>query len=173
MTRYSSARHYRWFGLSAVDRRGRLRLAGTDYVPAAYMPAALFLLTAGLLLFLAFRPRYRNSRRIRFHRRPHHPLDGHPPPGPHRLDLSADHPHHAVRRFADAPGLSRRSRFLQQPAPPSAPALPRRPDRRHPVPPVLGRSAGSGQRAQTGYALPATAFCARRTKPKSSAYTSG
>jgi len=55
MTRYSSARHYRWFGLIALIAAGGCAWLAY-YVPTAYIASALFLITAGLLLFLAFRP---------------------------------------------------------------------------------------------------------------------
>jgi hypothetical protein len=55
MTRYLPARHYRWFGMSAVALAGLCAWLGTD-LRIAYVPAALFLLTAGLLFVLAFRP---------------------------------------------------------------------------------------------------------------------
>src|ERR1019366_6824315 len=55
MTRYLPARHYRWFGMSAVALAGLCGWLGTE-LHAAYVPAALFLLTAGLLFSMAFRP---------------------------------------------------------------------------------------------------------------------
>lgn len=55
MTRYLPARHYRWFGISAVLLAGLCGWLGTQLHPA-FIPAGLFLLTAGLLFFLAFRP---------------------------------------------------------------------------------------------------------------------
>jgi hypothetical protein len=55
MTRYSPARHYRWFGLSAVVLAGMTAWLGTEF-PLAYIPSGLFVLTAGMLFFLAFRP---------------------------------------------------------------------------------------------------------------------
>jgi len=55
MTRYLPARHYRWFGATAVVLSGLSGWLGTE-LHAAYVPAGLFLLTAGLLFFLAFRP---------------------------------------------------------------------------------------------------------------------
>jgi hypothetical protein len=55
MTRYLPARHYRWFGISAVALAGLCSWLGTELY-AAYIPAGLFLLTAGLLFVLAFRP---------------------------------------------------------------------------------------------------------------------
>jgi len=55
MNRYSPARQYRWFGLSAVVLAGMCAWLGTQ-LPAAFIPAGLFVLTAGLLFFLAFRP---------------------------------------------------------------------------------------------------------------------
>jgi hypothetical protein len=55
MTRYSPARHYRWLSLVAGVMAGGIAWLGTE-LPLAYVPAALFLVTAGLLCFLAFRP---------------------------------------------------------------------------------------------------------------------
>jgi hypothetical protein len=55
MTRYLAARHYRWFGISAVALAGLCAWAGTE-LHLAYVPAGLFLLTAGLLFLMAFRP---------------------------------------------------------------------------------------------------------------------
>src|SRR5271157_4753606 len=55
MTRYLPARHYRWFGMSAVALAGLCGWLGTE-LHAAYVPAGLFLLTAGLLFSMAFRP---------------------------------------------------------------------------------------------------------------------
>jgi hypothetical protein len=55
MTRYLPARHYRWFGISAVALAGLCAWAGT-FMHAAYVPAGLFLLTAALLFLMAFRP---------------------------------------------------------------------------------------------------------------------
>src|SRR5437899_12299905 len=55
MTRYSPARQYRWFGLSAVVFAAACGWFGMQ-LPLIYVPGSLFLLTAGLLFFLAFRP---------------------------------------------------------------------------------------------------------------------
>src|SRR5258708_30780224 len=55
MTRYSPARHYRWLSLIAFVMAGGIAWLGTE-LPLAYIPAGLFLLTAGVLVFLAFRP---------------------------------------------------------------------------------------------------------------------
>jgi hypothetical protein len=55
MTRYVPAQHYRWFGISAVALAGLCAWLGTE-LRVAYVPAGLFLLTAGLLFVLAFRP---------------------------------------------------------------------------------------------------------------------
>jgi hypothetical protein len=55
MTRYSPARHYRWLSLVAGVLACGIGWLGGE-LPLAYIPAALFLLTAGLLCFLAFRP---------------------------------------------------------------------------------------------------------------------
>ena len=148
MTRYLPARHYRWFGISAVALAGLCTWVGTE-LHLAYVPAGLFLLTAGLLFILAFRPA------IEVH-------EGYVSVGGRiipwmdirRLDRTGwisplIVPDHAVRRFAPAADLSRRPGFLQQPAASSAAPLARRPDRWHSVPAVLGRSAGARRRAQT------------------------
>ena len=55
MTRYTPARHYLTFGIVAVGLAGFSAWLGLDWMPA-FIPAALFLLSAGLLLALAFRP---------------------------------------------------------------------------------------------------------------------
>ena len=55
MTRYLPARHYRWFGISAVVFAGLSGWLGIQ-MHAAFIPAGLFLLTAALLFFMAFRP---------------------------------------------------------------------------------------------------------------------
>lgn len=55
MTRYAPARHYLWFGISAVVLAVLSGWLGWQ-LPLAFIPAALFLLTAALLFFMAFRP---------------------------------------------------------------------------------------------------------------------
>lgn len=55
MTRYLPARHYLWFGLTAVALAGFSGWLGQDWAPA-FIPAALFLATAAVLLAMAFRP---------------------------------------------------------------------------------------------------------------------
>jgi hypothetical protein len=55
MTRYLPARHYLWFGTAAVALGGFSAWLGWDW-PPALVPAGLFLLSAALLLVLAFRP---------------------------------------------------------------------------------------------------------------------
>ena len=55
MTRYLPARHYLWFGITAVVLAGLCAWLGAT-LHIAYVPAGLFLLTAGLLFILAFRP---------------------------------------------------------------------------------------------------------------------
>lgn len=55
MTRYLPARHYLWFGISAVALAAFSAWLGWDWAPA-YVPAALFLFTAIALLGMAFRP---------------------------------------------------------------------------------------------------------------------
>ena len=55
MTRYLPARHYLWFGISAVVLAGLSGWLGTE-LPMALVPAGLFLLTAAILFLLAFRP---------------------------------------------------------------------------------------------------------------------
>jgi hypothetical protein len=55
MTRYLPARHYLWFGITAVALAVLSGWLGLS-LPLAFIPAALFLLTAGLLFVMAFRP---------------------------------------------------------------------------------------------------------------------
>lgn len=55
MTRYTPARQYRWFGLTAVVFTAAFGWLGFQ-LPAAWIAAGLSLLTAGLLFFLALRP---------------------------------------------------------------------------------------------------------------------
>src|SRR3974390_1046100 len=55
MTRYLPAQHYLWFGISAVALAGLCAWLGTE-LRIAFVPAGLFLLTAGVLFVLAFRP---------------------------------------------------------------------------------------------------------------------
>jgi hypothetical protein len=55
MTRYVPARHYLWFGLTAIALAGFSAWLGWDWAPAL-IPSALFLLTAAGLLAMAFRP---------------------------------------------------------------------------------------------------------------------
>jgi hypothetical protein len=55
MTRYSPARHYLWFGITAVVLAAMAGRLGWDWAPA-FIPAGLFLLTAAGLLAMAFRP---------------------------------------------------------------------------------------------------------------------
>jgi len=54
MTRYSPARHYLWFGIAAVVLAGFSGWLGAGWTPA-FIPAGLFLATAGLLFAGAFR----------------------------------------------------------------------------------------------------------------------
>jgi len=63
MTRYTPARHYLWFGIAAVVLAGISAWRGVAMMPAslagvclAFVPAALFVLTASLLFAMAFRP---------------------------------------------------------------------------------------------------------------------
>jgi hypothetical protein len=55
MTRYLPARHYLWFGITAVVLAAVSGWFGVNFTPS-YIPAGLFLLTAGLLFAMAFRP---------------------------------------------------------------------------------------------------------------------
>src|ERR1700730_6698870 len=55
MSRYLPAQHYRWFGISAVVLAGLSGWLGTQR-HLAFIPAGLFLLTAGFLFLMAFRP---------------------------------------------------------------------------------------------------------------------
>jgi hypothetical protein len=55
MTRYLPAKHYLWLGAVAVVFAGTCAwFAGT--ISLAYVPASLFLLTAGFLFAMALRP---------------------------------------------------------------------------------------------------------------------
>jgi len=63
MTRYLPARHYLWFALAALALAGLSTWRAVAWNPStwpgivmAFLPAVLFLLTASLLLILAFRP---------------------------------------------------------------------------------------------------------------------
>jgi hypothetical protein len=57
MTRYLPARHYLGFGISAVVLSALVTwFAFTLHLNLAYVPAGLFLLSAGLLFAMAFRP---------------------------------------------------------------------------------------------------------------------
>ena len=55
MTRYTPARHYLSFGIVAVGLAGFSAWLGLDWMPA-FIPSALFLLTAIVLLAMAFQP---------------------------------------------------------------------------------------------------------------------
>jgi hypothetical protein len=55
MTRYLASRHYIWFGIAAAMLATFSAWIGLDWA-AAYLPASLFLLTTGLLFFMALRP---------------------------------------------------------------------------------------------------------------------
>src|SRR5215471_6806980 len=55
MTRYLPARHYLSFGIVAIALAVFAGWLGLEWTPA-FVPAALFLLTAGLLFLMAFRP---------------------------------------------------------------------------------------------------------------------
>jgi len=55
MTRYTPARHYLTFGIVALGLAGFSAWLGLDWIPA-FVPAALFFLSAVLLLALAFQP---------------------------------------------------------------------------------------------------------------------
>jgi hypothetical protein len=55
MTRYLPARHYLWFGIAAMVFAGVSGWYGWTFAPA-FIPSAFFLLTAGFLFAMAFRP---------------------------------------------------------------------------------------------------------------------
>ena len=55
MTRYLPARHYLWFGLAAIAFAGFSTWMALSFTPS-FIPAGLLVLTAGLLLAMAFRP---------------------------------------------------------------------------------------------------------------------
>ena len=57
MTRYLPARHYRWFGMGAVVLAGLCGWLGAGlHFSMAFVPGGLFLLSAALILLIAFRP---------------------------------------------------------------------------------------------------------------------
>jgi len=56
MTRYLPARHYLWFGITAVVLAAVLGWLGVSFTSSWYVAAGLFLLTAVLLFAMAFRP---------------------------------------------------------------------------------------------------------------------
>src|ERR1035438_10608472 len=63
MTRYLPARHYLWFAIAALALAGFSTWRALAWAPnswpgmvLAFLPAVLFVLTASLLLVLAFRP---------------------------------------------------------------------------------------------------------------------
>jgi hypothetical protein len=57
MTRFLPARHYQWIGIAAVVFAGLAAWGAMAFsLPIFYVPAALFLLGAAVLLLLAFRP---------------------------------------------------------------------------------------------------------------------
>ncbi|MGA3238993.1 MAG: hypothetical protein ABSG03_22165 [Bryobacteraceae bacterium] len=56
MTRYEPARHYLWFGISAVLLAGLAGWFGWAYASLSYGAAGLLILTAALAFALAFRP---------------------------------------------------------------------------------------------------------------------
>ena len=56
MTRYLPARHYLWFGITAVVASGFSVWRGVVSWPLAYIPAALFLVIGAILFAMAFRP---------------------------------------------------------------------------------------------------------------------
>jgi hypothetical protein len=55
MTRYLPARHYLWFGITALVLAGVSGWFGLSFTPS-FVPAALFVLTAAMLFTMAFRP---------------------------------------------------------------------------------------------------------------------
>jgi hypothetical protein len=55
MTRYLPARHYLWFGVSALALAGLSAWRGWEW-PLAFIPAGLFVLSAAVLFVMAFRP---------------------------------------------------------------------------------------------------------------------
>lgn len=56
MTRYLPARHYLWFGIAAVVLAAGFGWVGVNFTVFYYVASGLFLLTAGLLFAMAFRP---------------------------------------------------------------------------------------------------------------------
>jgi hypothetical protein len=55
MTRYLPARHYLWFGIAALVGAGLSGWVGVAWA-LAFIPAALFVITAAALLVMAFHP---------------------------------------------------------------------------------------------------------------------
>jgi hypothetical protein len=55
MTRYQPARHYLWFGVAALSFAAFSAWLGWDW-PPAFLPSALFVVTASILFVMAFRP---------------------------------------------------------------------------------------------------------------------
>jgi len=55
MTRYRPAQHYLWFGMTSVALAGLSGWYGWTF-PPAFIPAVLFVVTAGFLFVMAFRP---------------------------------------------------------------------------------------------------------------------
>jgi hypothetical protein len=145
MTRYLPARHYRWFGISAVALAGLCAWLGTE-LHIAYVPAGLFLLTAGLLFILAFRPAsevhegyvsvggriipWMDIRRL--------DRTGWISPLIIRITLFDDS---RLCWFIPATSIAATASCV------TCGVSPRRPHRWHPVPAVLGRSAGADHRA--------------------------
>ena len=56
MTRYLPARHYLWFGITAVAAAGFSVWRAWTSWPLAYIPACLFVMIAAVLGLMAFRP---------------------------------------------------------------------------------------------------------------------
>jgi hypothetical protein len=56
MTRYLPARHYLWFGITAVALAGLSGWFGWNWAPVSFIASGLFVLTAALLFAMAFRP---------------------------------------------------------------------------------------------------------------------
>jgi len=57
MTRYAPARHYTWFAIGAVVLAAAFGWVAFHYrLPLVFLPSALAVLTAGLLLAMVFRP---------------------------------------------------------------------------------------------------------------------
>lgn len=56
MTRYVPARHYLWYGIAALLLAGGAAWFAWNFAPISYVASGIFVLTAAVLLIMAFRP---------------------------------------------------------------------------------------------------------------------